>query len=130
MARREFLDRSALGLFAALVFSIAAHAQSQERSLEELETARLIDQASRAFGKRDLSIEEMSAEFRYRCLRAVGDPTYCECLVARRPYTLRFEHYIGISSRTRSELEYDTLSEHGRQIVDKVYAVRGECVGR
>ena len=42
----------------------------------------------------------------------------CECLVKKRPYILRFEQYIGISNRTKAELDYDTLSAHSKEIAD------------
>ena len=130
MVPREILGHSAAALLAVFVLPAGAYGQDREPSLEELETEHLIDQASRAFTSHDLSIEAISADFRYRCLRAIGDTTFCECLVERRPYTLRFDQYIDISSRTRSELKYDTLSGQGKQIVDEVYAVRGDCVDR
>ena len=91
---------------------------------------RLLEQASGMFEKRALSIEEISADFEYRCLRAIGDTPFCECLVRRRPYPLRFEQYIGITSRTRSELDYDTLGDVSKAVVDKVFALRDECVAR
>ncbi len=105
-------------------------AHGRKPSLEELEMEHLIDQASRIFERRDLSIEEISVDFHYRCLRAIGDTTFCECLVKKRPYTLRFAHYIDISSRTKAELDYDTLSDYGKVIVNEVFLVRDECVGR
>ncbi len=111
------------------VIAGTAYGQAREPSLEELEMERLIEQASRAFEKQDLPIEEISADFRYRCLRATGATTFCECLVKKRPYTLRFEQYVGISSRTKAELDYDTLSDYSKEIVDKVFLVRNECVG-
>lgn len=114
---------------AMFVIAGTAHGQGREPSLEELEMEHLIDQASRAFEKQDLSIEEISADFHYRCLRAIGDTTFCECLVKKRPYTLRFEQYVGISSRTKAELDHDTLSDYSKEIVDKVFRVRNECVG-
>lgn len=130
MVQPELFGHPALTLLAVLMFTVGAHGQSRESSLEELEMEQLMNQASQVFEKHDLSIEEMSADFRYRCLRAIGDTTYCECLVMKRPYTLRFDHYIGISSRTKLELEYDTLSNYSKEVVDKVYLVRDECVGR
>ena len=90
----------------------------------------LIDQASQIFERQDLSIEEISVDFQYRCLRAIGDTTFCECLVKKRPYTLRFAQYIEISSRTKAELDYDTLSDYGKVIVNKAFRLRDECVGR
>lgn len=91
---------------------------------------RLLEQASQMFERRDLTIEEISADFQYRCLRSIGDTPFCECLVQRRPYPLRFEQYIGITSRARSELDYDTLSATSRTIVDKVFLLRDACVAR
>ncbi len=90
----------------------------------------LIDQASQVFEKHDLPIEEISADFHYRCMRAIGDTTFCECLVEKRPYILRFEQYIGISSKTKAELDYDTMSHYSKEIVEKVFLVRDECVKR
>ncbi len=90
----------------------------------------LLDQASQAFEKHDLSIEQISADFKYRCLRAIGDTTFCECLVNKRPYILRFEQYVGITSRTKAELDYKALSDNSKAIVDKAFLVRNECVVR
>ena len=117
-------------LFAVLALSAAAPVQGREPSLEELEMEHRLDQASRIFEKHDLSIEQISADFNYRCLRAIGDSAFCECLVKKRPYILRFEQYVGISSRTKAELDYDTLSDNGKKIVDEVILVRDECIAR
>ena len=120
----------AVVLLAVFVLSVTARAQGREPSLEELEMEHLIGQASRVFEKHDLSIEEISADFYYRCLRAIGDTPFCECLVNKRPYILRFGHYIGISSRTKAELGYDTLSDYSKEIVDETFLVRDQCVRR
>ena len=117
-------------LFAVLALSAATPVQGREPSLEELEMEHRLDQASRIFEKHDLSIEQISADFNYRCLRAIGDSAFCECLVKKRPYILRFEQYVGISSRTKAELDYDTLSDTGTPIVDDVILVRDECIAR
>lgn len=115
-------------LFVLLASFVSFHAQGREPSLEELEMEFLLDQATRAFEKPNLSIEQISADFKFRCLRAIGDTGYCECLVKRRPYSLHFEQYVAIIARTKAELGYDTLSDISKTIVDKVYAVRDECV--
>jgi hypothetical protein len=117
-------------LFTVAATAVAANAQPREQSLEELEMERLLEQASQTFEKRDLTIEEISADFQYRCLRSIGDTQFCECLVRRRPYPLRFEQYVGITSRTRPELDYETLSGTSREIVDKVFLLRDTCVVR
>lgn len=49
-------------------------------------------------------------------------------LVEKRPYVLRFEQHIGISSRTKTELDDETLSISGKKIVDTIYRVRDDCV--
>lgn len=116
-------------LFAVLAASVNADAQAREPSLEELEMEYLLKQASQAFEKHSLSIEQISADFKFRCLRAIGDTGFCDCLVERRPYILRFEQYVGISSRTKAELRYDTLSDNSKGIVNRVFVVRDECVG-
>lgn len=116
--------------FAVLTLSATAPVQGREPSLEELEMEHRLDQASRIFENHELSIEQISADFNYRCLRAIGDSAFCECLVKKRPYILRFEQYVGISSRTKAELDYDTLSSNGKKIVDEVILVRDECIAR
>jgi hypothetical protein len=130
MVQPEIFGRSALALFAVFMLSASAHGQLREPSLEELETERLMDQASRIFEKHNLSIEELSADFHYRCLRAFGNTPFCECLVKKRPYVLRFEQYVGISSRTKAELDYDTLNNHSKEIVNEVFRLRDACVSR
>ncbi len=120
--------RSGVVLIALLVLGADADAQSREATLHELEMERLMDQASQVFEKHDLPIEKISADFHYRCMRAVGDPSFCDCLVEKRPYILRFEHYIRITSRTKAELSYETLSDDSKVVVDKVHNLRDECV--
>jgi hypothetical protein len=121
--------RHATVLCALFTVSIAATGRERPPGLDEVEMEHRLHQASRAFEKPDLSIEQISADFEYRCLRAIGDPVFCKCLVSRRPYILRFEQYIGISSKTKDELRYDTLGNNSKTVVDEVYAVRDECVG-
>ena len=115
-------------LFATLVYWGATTVEGREPSLEELEMQYRLDHATRTFHKHDLSIEQISTDFEYRCLRSIGDAALCGCLVEKRPYILRFEQYVGISSRTKAELDYDTLSDSGRKIVDTVFRVRDDCV--
>ncbi len=119
-----------VALLAVFLSTVTAQERPREPSLEELEVEHLIEQASRVFEQHDLPIEEMSVDFQYRCLRAIGDTPFCECLLRNRPYTLRFQQYIGISSRTRAELDYDTLSDFGKVIVDRVFLVRDDCVAK
>lgn len=132
MAENKPLTRlqRATVLLAVLAWTAASYVQAREPSLEALEMEYLLEQASRAFEKHDLSIEQISADFKFRCLRAIGDTAFCECLVESRPYILRFEQYVRISSRTKAELGYDTLGDNSRNIVDKVFVVRDECVGK
>ena len=113
---------------ALLAFFAPFHAEGREPSLEQLEMEFLLDQASRAFEKPNLSIEQISADFKFRCLRAVGHAAFCECLVKWRPYSLHFEQYVAIITRTKAELAYDTLSDISKSIVDKVYGLRERCV--
>ena len=122
------LGRPGALLLAATLSAMNAHGQARNLTIDELEMERLLGQASEMFGKRDIPIEEISADFEYRCLRSIGDTPFCECLVRRRPYPLRFEQYIGITSRTRAELDYDTLGETSKAIVDRVFRLRDECV--
>lgn len=115
-------------LLGAILAASDVRSQTRTPTLEELEMERLLEQASGMFEKRGLSIEEISADFEYRCMRSIGEPSFCRCLVNRRPYPLRFEQYIGITSRTRSELDYDGLDAVGRAVVDRVFELRDECV--
>ena len=119
--------RLVLASLASALFACAAVADDAP-TLEQLELQHLMDQATQAFEKQELPIEAISADFRYRCLRAIGAARLCECLVERRPYSLRFEHYVRITTRTKSELGYSHLGADGRQLVDEVHAVRDACV--
>lgn len=120
--------RRVAALVALLALWTATPGQERGPSLEELEIEYRLDKASQAFDKRDLTIEQLSADFKYRCLRSLGDPRFCECLVAKRPYILRFEQYIGISSRSKMELRYEALSNESKAIIERVFALREACV--
>ncbi len=119
-----------MALLAVFVSTATGQERPREPSLEELEVEHLIDQASKVFEQHGLPIEELSVDFQYRCLRAIGNTLFCECLLRKRSYTLRFQQYIGISSRTKAELDYDTLSDFGKAIVDRVFLVRDDCVAK
>ena len=123
--------RQQAAVFLALL-ALCPASRSQERGpgLEELEMEFLLDQATRAFEKPKLAIEQISADFRFRCLRAFGDTAFCKCLVEKRPYSLDFQQYVAIITRTKGELAYDTLSDISRSLVDEVYGLRDECVAR
>ena len=121
---------STVALLAVFVSAVTAQERPREPSLEELEVEHLIDQASKVFEQHGLPIEELSVDFQYRCLRAIGDTPFCECLLEKRPYPLRFHQYIGISSRTKAELDYGTLSDSGKAIVDRVFLLRDDCVAK
>lgn len=116
-------------LVALLVTSSSAVADELSPTLEQLELEHSIDRATRAFDKQTLPIEAISADFLYRCLRATGAAGLCDCLVEERPYSLRFEQYVRITSRTKAELGYERLSADGQQLVDKVHRAREACVG-
>lgn len=116
-------------LVTLLVASRSAGADELSPTLEQLELEHSIDKATRAFDKQTLPIEAISADFLYRCLRATGAAELCDCLVEERPYSLRFEQYVRITSRTKAELGYERLSADGRQLVDKVHRARETCVG-
>ena len=113
-----------------VIMLIASSSSAGEHTptLEQLELEHLMDQATKAFEKQVLPIEAISADFHYRCLRATGASELCDCLVEKRPYSLRFEQYVRITSRTRSELGYERLSADARDLVDKVHKVREDCV--
>ena len=55
---------------------------------------------------------------------------YQVVLVEKRPYSLDFQQYVAIITRTKGELAYDTLSDISRSLVDEVYGLRDECVAR
>jgi hypothetical protein len=122
-----WLNRAAV-LVALLVLCAGSESRERGPDLEELEMEYLLEQATQAFEKPKLPIEQISADFKFRCLRAVGDSAFCDCLVKKRPYSLHFEQYVGIITRTKAELAYDTLSDISKGIVDKVYGLRDECV--
>ena len=120
--------RLALVALGSALLACATAADKRAPTLEQLELEHSIDRATQAFEKQELTIEAISADFRYRCLRATGADRLCECLVEKRPYGLRFEHYVRITSRTRSELDYEHLGADSRHLVDEVHAVRDACV--
>jgi len=100
------------------------------KTLQEGEDLRKLEEALRMLEELGDAAEK-SFEIRKKdCLKAFGYRPFCECLCDKMPWVLSFQDYIGIVTRTKTQVGYDQMSDEEKGVVDKVYSVRDECVSK
>jgi len=62
------------------------------------------------------------------CIKAVGHEKFCDCISENIPADQEFANYVVAVSKTKSELNFDQLSEYYQQVVDLARASRDKCV--
>jgi hypothetical protein len=101
-----------------------AKARAVQKQKEEVNEALDALHDLEALG--DNAIEQKRLE----CLSAIGNSTFCACVTAEVPMGVNFLQYVGIVTRTKAELGYDTLSKNDKLLADSTYAAREVCVNR
>jgi hypothetical protein len=115
---------------AALVVAVTmAGAQSTTQSeLEAQQKADQLDKAMRAADRLMALANDIAAEKRAACMRAVGAAKFCGCLSIQLPVELTFPMYVQVTTGTKEENEYSKLNAKSKKMYDAVPAVRDRCV--
>jgi hypothetical protein len=99
--------------------------QSELERLEQLETFEKLKETIR---KVEVSLDAMTRERKFKCLKAFGSESFCECLNQKLAVGLDFDAYIAVVTRTKTELKYDTFSKEDKALVDSAIRTRSACV--
>ena len=109
------------------------------QTLEELERQEKADaqmyKTTKSFQKLEQSaqelstlVEEMSRKKETNCLKAFGNSKFCACLREKTPVGISFMGYIQVTTSTKEELKYNSLSKQDKEMVDNTLKAREQCV--
>jgi hypothetical protein len=115
--------------FVAIVSLLSSHAWAGEAQTHEQlndldEQAKIFEMLDEA----EIILKKMDREFRTSCAKAVGYEPFCNCIASNTPSAWGFSGYIAITTRTKEENGYSTLTAERKLAYDKVLAVRDQCV--
>jgi len=96
--------------------------------LSSLERLEQLNKVAAAVENLRAVTDELSAGRYMGCMKAVGEPTFCECLKSKLPVAITFSGYISITTRSKEENMYSILSKEDKQIYDRSVQVRDLCV--
>jgi len=126
------LRTAACVLVLGLAFVVATPVVSQERrlvaqgsppTLEELDRSNVLEELQRMH----VLVDKIVRDRRLQCIRAFGDPDFCDCLTTELPVGASFITYVQVVTSTRDALKSADLS---KQLVDNIIATRERCVRR
>jgi hypothetical protein len=94
----------------------------QQEALEQMNKFRgMLDDLKR------MTIKEAAAK-KAQCMKAFGDPAFCECIGEQSPVGVSFIGYVSIVAGTKEEFKYDQMSEDDKKLFDATRAARDKCV--
>jgi hypothetical protein len=125
-------QRSQFGVALLTVVLCSGFATAQEKAkpptLEQLDKSKGLEDALNLIDKLEAQIEVVSSQKRSQCLRAIGNPAFCECLVSNLPVGASFLSYVQILSSSKEEIGYPKLSKDDKGMVDVAIKTREICV--
>ena len=118
-----------------IVFTAVAHTGEYPTTLEELESyeaSHLVDENA---ASDQVTTGTMLEQFnlhvlhtKLACIKAVGHESFCHCISENMPADQEFANYVVAVSRTKSELNYDELSDYYQQTINLARSARDKCV--
>src|SRR5262245_55213723 len=115
-----------ISVFVAVAFGTPTYSQT----LEQQEQLNLFEKAISKADQLRALVERIGQERRSQCMAAVASEAFCECLGQKLPVAINFVDYVGIITRTKEELKYNTLSAEDKGVVDITRKARDQCVGQ
>jgi len=117
-----------------LVLPLQASAQNpapQNRPPLPLDAQERIDQVEAVAGKLatfDAQLTQQTAEKKRGCVRAIGNESFCHCIIDSMPWVMTFPQYVAVLSASKDELNYDGLSAGDKKVIDAARVARDKCV--
>ncbi len=118
-------------LLIAPLGTAAAAEETTDRapSLSDVKQTDTVDEARQTLTTVLQALDTLSEKRFEDCVRVVGNDAYCQCVNTRLPIAINaFAQYVAIVTSSRDDIKYDDLESGKQEIVDRVHAVREECV--
>lgn len=116
-------------IFVVLLLLACAPSFSQKAMpLGDLERLEQLEKVLAALKEVRIAADNLSADRYMGCMKAVGEHAFCECLKSGLPVVMTFSGYIAVTTRTREENKYSSLSKDDKKVYDLTTKVRDECV--
>jgi hypothetical protein len=119
-------------IFIFVLFMSSAYAAAEDTPspmpLDTQEQAAQINRALTALDNYKASINQFVADKTAECMKAIGNPDFCSCIANKSPGNISFVGYVQIVTKTKEELEYDSLTPEHKKMVDLSRTARDQCV--
>jgi len=88
-----------------------------------------LDKALDAAKELELLVDRMSRQKYSDCMKAFGNPKFCQCLRDKSPVGIDFAGYVKVVTTTKEELGYSKTDKETKQLIDNALKAREVCVG-
>lgn len=123
------------GLLCAAVIILPGQAEAESdqapppMSLEHQEAMENVDDFTGALEDlANLVTTKSAAAKKTHCMKAIGNPVFCECIAKESPVGVDFIGYVTITAGTKKLFKYDQLSDEDKKLFDATRAARDKCV--
>lgn len=121
----------------AILFSIIivgyAHSEKTNNKPWTKEQIETIEEGEKIGEQLNSLLNQSKSMMRERhtdCIKAFGHDKFCSCLNENLAIYLSFKDYIVITINTKEELNYSSLPEDEKEVIDKAINVREQCVSQ
>jgi hypothetical protein len=120
-------------LVSFLFFFGLAEAEQQPKAdkpltKEQIEQLESLDTLLESFEDLKRTGEAMTKTRGNDCIKSFGHEEFCSCLNKNMAIGLSFREYIVVTTSTKEELGYESLSGDIKKLVNSALSVREQCV--
>lgn len=117
-------------LFVLLVSAVLCSPSTAQKTmpLSDIERLEQLEKVIANFENLRAATDQLSNGRYMGCMKAFGEPNFCECLKSKLPVVTTFQGYINITTRGKEENMYSVLSKEDKKVYDRAVQVRDICV--
>lgn len=119
-------------VLAGMVVVLLPGAGIGQKDVKTIDQINLEQMAVESGFKRTLwdTVNFLTARKKFQCLKAFGNQDFCQCLAEVSGVDLSFRDYIASTTKNRTEIGYDKLSDDNKAFYENAHKTREICVSR
>lgn len=128
----RFLAPALISLLIISQYSVAQEKAGTAVKPMPVETVHQLDSFEKALDatkELELLVERISKQKFSDCMKAFGNPEFCQCLRDNSPVGIDFVGYIKVVTTTKDDLGYSNTDNETKQLIDNTIKAREVCVG-